>query len=132
MPRFLTDEWFEAVIALQAEYAGKVNRPAAHVRMNQVVTDVPFGVGSAELHTDTSTDVLMGRGLLDDAEVTVTTDYDTARTVLVDRDQQAAMQAFMSGKIQVQGDMTKLMAMQGHQPNEASLELIARIKDLTE
>ena len=45
--------------------------------------------------------------------MTLSTDMETARKVFVDADQQAGMQAFMSGKVKVQGDMTKLMMAQG-------------------
>ena len=54
----------------------------------------------------------MGQGLVDDADVTLTTDYATAKDVFVSGNQQAGMQAFMAGKVKVQGDMTKLMAGQ--------------------
>src|SRR5690606_31686892 len=53
----------------------------------------------------------MVRGLHDGAPTTLTTPYDVAKALFVQRDQQAAMQAFMSGQIRVQGDMTKLMTM---------------------
>ena len=46
------------------------------------------------------------------AEVEVTVDWATAKSIFVDNDPQAGMQAFMQGKVKVQGDMTKLMAMQ--------------------
>ena len=39
--------------------------------------------------------------------------FDTAKALFVEGNPQAAMQAFMSGQIKVEGDMTKLMAMQG-------------------
>ena len=62
----------------------------------------------------------MGIGLLDDADVTLTTDYGTAKDVFVSGNQQAGMQAFMAGKVKVQGDMTKLMMSgQGGGGNEA-------------
>jgi putative sterol carrier protein len=62
----------------------------------------------------------MGIGLVDDADVTLTTDYSTAKDVFVSGNQQAGMQAFMAGKVKVQGDMTKLMMSgQGGGGNEA-------------
>jgi len=42
------------------------------------------------------------------------------------------MQAFMAGKIKVQGDMTKLMAMQGGAVDESAAEVAKRIADITE
>jgi putative sterol carrier protein len=49
-------------------------------------------------------------------------------------DQQAAMQAFMSGQIKVEGDMSKLMAMQsgGGAPGGAdAAALQAKLKEIT-
>ncbi len=63
----------------------------------------------------------------------MTTDYETARIFIVDQDPALAMQAFLSGKVIVQGDMMKLMAMQATVPvNEASIELAAEIQAITE
>ena len=56
--------------------------------------------------------LVMRKGEIESADVTLTTDYATARALFVDQDPQAAMQAFMSGKIKVQGDMSKLMMLQ--------------------
>ena len=48
------------------------------------------------------------------------------------QDQQASMQAFMSGQIQVEGDMTKLMSMQAAgPPSEEAKQLQDRIKQMT-
>ena len=58
----------------------------------------------------------MDLGELDAPDATITTDYDTAKALFVDGDQAVAMQAFMAGKIKVQGDMMKIMAMQTAMP----------------
>jgi putative sterol carrier protein len=42
------------------------------------------------------------------------------------------MQAFMAGKIKVQGDMTKLMAMQSGVVDPAAAEVAAKIAEITE
>jgi putative sterol carrier protein len=73
----------------------------------------------------------MEKGHLEDADVTITTDYDTAKKILVDQDPQAGMQAFMSGRIKVQGDMMKLMQMQGTPPDETAVKVAQEIKDIT-
>ena len=52
----------------------------------------------------------MDTGHIEGADLTVTLDYATAKAILVDGNPQAGMQAFMAGKIKVQGDMTKMMA----------------------
>jgi hypothetical protein len=122
---FLSDEWFATVRQLMDEHGAEA--PAhQNMLMNLVVTDSPWG--ERELHMgarDGKGD--MGQGLVDDADVTLTTDYATAKDVFVSGNQQAGMQAFMAGKVKVQGDMTKLMmAQQGGGPggNEALAQAI--------
>jgi putative sterol carrier protein len=131
---FLSDEWIEATQAIREEYRGKV-RPMAHaVKMNQVITDVPFGTGTIESHMDSSSGELeLEFGHLDDPDLTVTMDYATAKAIIVEGNPAAGMQAFMAGKIRVQGDMTKLMAMQqSAEPDPVAAEAAARIQAITE
>ena len=130
---FLSDEWLEAAKKIREESAGDAAAAPAHaVRMNQVITDVPFGSGSIDAHMDTSGgDVQMDVGHLENPDLTVTLDYATAKAILVDGNPQAGMQAFMAGKIKVQGDMTKLMAMQQGTPDPAAAEIAAKIKEIT-
>jgi hypothetical protein len=130
---FLSDEWLAEARAIREKYAGQ-GAPIGHkVKMNQVITDTPFGDGDIELWMDTTSgDVRLEKGRLDDADVTVTTDYETARKIFVDQDPQAGMQAFMSGKIKVQGDMMKLMQMQAAAPDDTARKVAEEIKAITE
>ena len=130
---FLSDEWMDAAKAIREEYKGK-GAPAAHVvKMNQIITDVPFGEGTINAHMDTSSgEMEMDTGHLDAADVTVTLDYETAKAIFVEGNPQAGMQAFMSGKIKVAGDMTKLMAMQGGAADPVAEELAQKIAAITE
>jgi hypothetical protein len=131
---FLSDEWIEAAQAIREEYRGRV-RPMAHaVKMNQVITDVPFGTGTIESHMDTSSgDIELDFGHLEGPDLTVTMDYATAKAIIVEGNPSAGMQAFMAGKIRVQGDMSKLMAMQqSTEPDPVAAEAAARIQAITE
>ena len=131
--QFLSPEWMEAARAIREELDGQVHPPEHSIRMNQVITDVPFGTGVLHAHLDTTAgDIELEEGHLDQADVTVTTDYATARSLFVDWDPQAGMQAFMAGKIKVQGDMTKLMAMQQGAPDPTAVQIAARIKEITD
>jgi putative sterol carrier protein len=131
---FLSDEWMAAAKEIREKYAGQTTKVTQSLRINQVVTGVPFGEGTVESYLDTSSgDVVMDLGRLEDADVTVTTDYATAKAIFVDQDAAAGMQAFMTGKVQVQGDMMKLMAMQTAMPSdEASRQIADEIKAITE
>ncbi len=130
---FLSDEWMDAAKAIREEYKGK-GAPSAHVvRMNQIITDVPFGEGSIDAHMDTSSgEMEMDTGHLENPDVTVTLDWATAKAIFVEGNPQAGMQAFMSGKIKVAGDMTKMMAMGNAAPDPSAQEMAAKIAEITE
>ncbi len=130
--QFLTQEWIDEAKRLQAEIGPPATPPAHTVRMNQVITDVPFGDGEVKAFMDTSGgEVSLDLGELDNPDLTVTVDYETAKAIFVDGNPQAGMQAFMAGKIKVQGDMTKLMAMQSAQPDPNAAVLAEKIKEMT-
>ena len=130
---FLSDEWMSAAKAIRLKYADQATKVTSSIRMNQVITDVPFGDGTIKCFLDTSSgDVTMELGELDTPDLTLTTDYETARQVFVEQNQAAGMQAFMAGKIKVQGDMMKMMAMQTSMPqDEVAKKIAAEIKDIT-
>ncbi|MEN9822738.1 MAG: SCP2 sterol-binding domain-containing protein [Ilumatobacteraceae bacterium] len=131
--QFLSDEWMTAAKEIRAKYADQATKVTTSIRMNQVITDVPFGSGTVEAFVDTSSgDVVMDLGALETPDLTVTTDWETARKIFVEQDQAAGMQAFMSGKIKVQGDMMKMMAMQTSMPQDDVAKQIAdEIKNIT-
>lgn len=136
MAQFLTDEWLEQAKAIREEYRGKAGAPPHQMKMNLNVKDCPDGVGTdgvVEAHMDTTgDDVEMDMGHLDDPQLTVTLPYEVAKAILVDGNPQAGMQAFMSGQIQVTGDMTKLMAMQSGAVDPVQAEISAKIKEITD
>lgn len=111
---FLSDEWIVEARRIREEFHDESQRVTNPVRINQVITDVPFGTSDIEAHIDTSSGELeMGLGHLEEPDVSMTLDYETAKAIFVDGTREAAMQAFMAGKIRVQGDLTKLIvAMQ--------------------
>ncbi|MDQ1396706.1 MAG: hypothetical protein QOG64_1965 [Acidimicrobiaceae bacterium] len=130
---FLSDEWMEEAKKIRDEYKGKTQPVAHKVKMNQIITDVPFGSGTIDAHMDTSSGELeMENGHIEGADVKVTLDYNTAKAIFVEQNPQAGMQAFMAGKIKVEGDMTKLMAMQQTTPDPVAAEIATKIKEITE
>jgi len=127
---FLSDEWVAEARKIRAELKdlGPIANP---MRINLIVTEVP-GAGSMDAHIDTSGgEPDIERGHLPDAELTVTLDYVTAKALLIEGNGQAAMQAFMAGKIRVDGDMSKLLALQGGSPLGEAEQLAARIREIT-
>jgi hypothetical protein len=130
---FLSDEWVAEAKKIREEYRGKTGPIAHSVKMNQVITEVPFGTGTIDAHMDTSGgELMLDLGHVDNPDLKVTLDYNTAKAILVDGNPQVGMQAFMAGKIKVEGDMTKLMAMQAQAPDPAAAEVAQRVKDITE
>ncbi len=132
MPQFLSEEWMLDAKKIREESGG--GGAIAHkVKMNLNITEVPFGENPFEAHMDTSSgEMEMDTGHLDDPELTVTIDYETAKAIFVENNPQAGMQAFMAGKIKVQGDMTKLMAMQQGAPDPKQAEIAKKIQAITD
>ena len=129
---FLSDEWMTAARAIYDEHADDAPEFPQRVRINLVATSVPFGEGRIKAFIDTSDGQLrMDLGELERPDATVTTDYDTARLAFVVQDQQAVMQAFLGGRIKIQGDMTKLLLLQAVAPDGRARSVAALLKDIT-
>ncbi len=131
---FLSDEWLDEARKIRAEYEGKTP-PIAHVvRMNLVITGVPFGDVDLDAHMDTTTgELVLDTGHLEDQHLKVTVDYETAKAILIEGNPQAGMQAFMAGKVKVEGDMAKLMALTAAPAaaDPVAAEMATRLKDIT-
>lgn len=133
---FLSPAWMEAAKAIREKYADQATKVATVIRMNQVITDVPDSVhleATIRTYLDTSSgSAELELGELETPDLTITTDYETARKLFVEQDQAAGMQAFMAGKIKVQGDMMKMMSLQTAMPQDEVAKTIAQeIKDIT-
>jgi hypothetical protein len=123
---FLSPSWIGAVRDVRNEYHDRVRPPSIPVRANVVVTGAPFGEPEILGSIDTSDGQLaLEEGHLTEPDLTITTDYATAKSLFVQQDPNAAMQAVFAGKIRVQGDMTRLLALQ-LPLNEADSAEVAR------
>ena len=114
--QFLSPGWIKEARKIRDRHRGTVpaDVPAQlGVRMNVVVVEVPFGDDDIDAHVDSSGGALsLDLGHVDQPDVTITVAYSVAKELFVDQNTQAAMQAFLGGRIRVQGDMTKLLALQ--------------------
>lgn len=137
---FLSDEWIAAARKIREEH-GSIGTPLPNdIRMNQVITEVPPGDRTVDAHIDTTSGNLeMELGHLESPDVTITLDYGTAKSFFVEGATEAGMQAFtqafMSGKVRVQGDLAKLLAalQQVAPPDPAQVSTVQQqIKDITE
>ena len=121
---FLSDDWFTEAHKLREE-AGDIGGDP-NLQINLVVTGGPEG--DKELHMANGE---FGQGLVDGAPTKLTVPFDVAKATFVEGNQQAAMQAFMSGQVKVEGDMTKIMAMQAQAPSQAQQDFAAKIREIT-
>lgn len=113
---FLSKEWIVKVRELRQSHLDEFGPTSfdVAVKINQIVTDMPFGDGELKAYIDSTPGFIdIELGELSDADVVMKIDYETAKAILVNMDVQQAMSAFMAGKIRVTGDFTKLMSLQG-------------------
>jgi len=109
--KFLSEEWASEVTRrLQADEGVQKAAKGQNITIHQVVTDASNGESSNYLRvTDGVPHVVIGSP--DKAEITVTESYETA--VALDKGELNPQAAFMQGKVKVQGNLLKLMQLQG-------------------
>jgi hypothetical protein len=124
---FLTDSWFTEVGKIAEEISPPVPDAIKDLVINFRIKGGPEGDVEARMEAGQFV-----KGFGDAAPTTVNVPFDVAYKMLVENDQNAATQAFMSGQIQVEGDMTKIMAMQAAGPPSAeSQEVAKRVREIT-
>lgn len=132
---FLSDEWMAAARAIREKYQDDLPQVTIQVRINQIITDVPFGDGVINAYIDTSDGAVdLELGQLTDPDAVLIVDYATAKAMVVERDPAIVMQSFMEGRVKVQGDMMKVMAMQATaaaHDTEAAERLADEIRAIT-
>jgi hypothetical protein len=124
--QFLSDEWFQEVDRLIAA-AGDLAIPDAMKAVEVNVTVTSPG-GNTELFMK---DGLFTRGHQPSAPTKLTIESALARKIFVDGDAAAGVQAFLEGKMQVEGDLAKLVAMQTVEPSEPQKALTKKIAAIT-
>lgn len=127
MAVFLTDEWFNEVDRLTTE-AGDLNLPPtfANMKLNLNISDTANGDVQAYL-----ADGVLKKGQTD-TDTTIKIDEETLKKIAIQGDINEAMQAFMSGKIRIEGDMSQVMALQSAKPSAEQKELFKKIYAMTE
>lgn len=131
---FLSDEWVAEARAIRHELRSESPAPIPAIRMNQIVTEVPFGTGTIQFHLDTSAGEMdIDFGHLERPDVTVSLDYATAKAILVEGNPAVGMQALMAGKVKVDGDWSKLMALQtvAANPDPVAVAIARRVQAMT-
>ena len=123
---FLSPEWFTKVDELIAA-AGDLKIPEP-MRVAKVNITVKGAKGETQVHMKEG---IFGRGHEPGFTTSLTVGEDIARKIFVDGDAAAGVQAFLEGKIQVEGDLAAVVAMQTVEPSKPQLELAKKIAAIT-
>ena len=124
---FLSNAWFDEATKIFKELKPPVPAVIQDLVINLRVKGGPDGDVEARM---AGGQLLKGFGA--GAPTTLTIPFDVARKMMVENDQNAAMQAFMGGQIQIEGDMSKIMAMQAAgPPSPEGLQVAQRIREMT-
>ena len=125
--KFLSDEWLAELTKTVAEAGDiEVSPELQNLVLNVNISSDEFG--NRELNMNKG---VLGVGHVNNAAATLNTTAELAERVLIDKDNGAAMQGFMSGQIKVDGDMAQLMALQTAVPTPAQEEIGQKIADFT-
>lgn len=126
MAKFLSQAWFDQVNELNAQ-GGDLNLPPnlASVILNASVT----GEQGANLYLKEGK---IHQGNTPDAISSVVIDDATLSNIISTGDVNQAIEAFMMGKIRIDGDMTQVMALQSAKPSQEQKALFKQILAITE
>ena len=133
---FLSPAWIDAARSIHDDIKDRIPEPDEHVRMNVTVVDAPFSDGTVIGHVDTTSGSAVPReDHISEPDLAIRVPYEIARRVLVEQQYDMLMISFMSGEIEVEGDITRLLELQDLQPTDEQQELaeaiIARLRAIT-
>lgn len=126
MSLFLSSAWFDTVAKLN-ESAGELNLPPALANL----------VVNATIEQDSPTLLHLKGGKIhqghaDDAVSTIKIDQETLGDIIKTGDTNIAIEAFMTGKIRIDGDMSAVMSLQSAKPSPEQKALFKEILKATE
>jgi hypothetical protein len=107
--QFLTTEWIQEVQSVKSSSASpSIDAPGMVV--NATITDVPFGAGTLEVHSDHGPMLGWQPGHSAEATLTFVVDYHTARALVLDSsdDMSVLDQAAHTGALRIEGDASAL------------------------
>ncbi|AKG16748.1 SCP-2 sterol transfer family protein [Moraxella bovoculi] len=125
MAQFLSQAWFDEVAALNAQ-SGELNLPPS---LDSLVLNATVEQGTPTLLHLRGGKIHQGH--TDDAVSTIIIDGDTLSNTIKTGDTSLAIEAFMVGKIRVDGDMSAVMALQSAKPSPEQKALFKQILAIT-
>ena len=127
MPKWLTQEWMD----VQTDLAkNQPERPGASARMQYVLTGGPDGDVKFYWVLEDGRILENQLGTLDDAELTLTQSYEDA--MKVQKGELDAQAAFMQGRVKVEGNMAKLMALLPITSSPEYRDLQTKLQEITD
>jgi len=108
--KFLSEEWAAAAQEAMNADVGFVGAIGTQTARLQQVVSTPDGEKRYYVKLEDGKAVV-AVGDVDSPDATITQDYDTAKGISTG--ELSAVAAYMTGKLRVQGDLMKLMTMQG-------------------
>ena len=127
MPKWLSQEWLDEQRRLAED---QPERPGATARMQYVIKGGPDGDVPYYWVLEDGKLQEAKLGSIDDAELTLTLNWADAE--MVQRGQLDEQAAFMQGKVKVDGNMAKLMALLPITSSPEYKELQEKLRSVTE
>jgi putative sterol carrier protein len=108
--KYLSEDWAKSVTeAVNSSDSFKQQAAGKNVKLQYVITTTD---GEVQYFTELKDgQAQVGIGQIDDPEATLSSDYETSAALF--RNELNATAAYMSGKLKIQGDLMKLMQLQG-------------------
>jgi hypothetical protein len=109
---FLSPAWLDEFRVITDRLNIEPMKVDVALKMNQIISGCPFQEEPLKAYIDTSSGIMkLDLGELENADLTVALDYETAKALFVEFNPQKAIESFIAGKILVTGDMTKLLGL---------------------
>jgi hypothetical protein len=129
---FLSPEWLTEFRTITEQLNVEPLKVEMVLRMNQIISGCPFQDEPLQAFLDTSSGALvLDLGVLENPDLTIALDYETAKALFVEFNPQRAIESFVAGKILVTGDMTKLLGLAqvfaGHTDDDPMAALLKAI-----
>lgn len=119
MVQFLSDDWFE-MVAKHNDNAGDLNLPPTL----SDIFNASLSDDDVSLHLK---DGKIIKGLHNNAVASVKIDRQTLKELISGKDLNTVLEAFMTGKIRIDGDMSKIMNLQSANPTPEQKQLYKAI-----